>query len=298
MMAPFASVDEIDWLRERATWPLSARSRFISADGLRWHVQCLGEGPPLLLIHGTGSSAHSWHRIIPLLAARWTVVAMDLPGHGFTRGEAAHGMSLTGMSRSLGGLLRALHLQPAIVIGHSAGAAIAVRLACDRYCAPRLLISLNGALVSFDRRYEVLFAPLAKLLAAMPFVPQLFSWRARDRSAVERLIASTGSRLQHQDVDLYWRLVRRPQHLAGALRMMSEWSIADMPTLLRSLPIPLLQIIGMRDGTVPPSVAERVCALLPSAMIVRLAGLGHLAHEEQPEAVARAVFDAAGSVDV
>ncbi|HEY4975216.1 MAG TPA: alpha/beta fold hydrolase BchO, partial [Steroidobacteraceae bacterium] len=224
---------ELDWDRDGGSWPLRESSRFVDAGGLRWHVQQLGVGPALLLIHGTGSSAHSWHRLAPLLAQRWSVTAFDLPGHGFTRGAPALGMSLDGMSGAVGALLQALALSPQLVIGHSAGAAIAVRMALDRQFSPRMLISLNGALLPFDRRHELMFAPLARLLASLPFTPRVFAWRARDRGAVERLIASTGSRLDRADVDRYWRLVRSPGHIAGVLRMMAQWKL---DSLQRQLP--------------------------------------------------------------
>jgi len=283
----------LDWDRDGGSWPLHRCSRFVDAAGLRWHVQQLGAGPALLLIHGTGSSAHSWQRLAPLLAARWSVTAFDLPGHGFTRGTPAAGMSLGGMSDAVAALLQALTISPQLVVGHSAGAAIAARMALDGHFAPQLLISLNGALLPFDRYHAAMFAPLARLLASMPLAAALFSWRARDRRAVERLIASTGSRLQAEDIDLYWRLVRSPGHIAGVLQMMACWDLAALRQCLPQLQVPLLQLIAANDRTVPPAAAQRVRALLPAAGIVTLPDLGHLAHEERADLVARAIGIAA-----
>jgi magnesium chelatase accessory protein len=288
----------LDWERDGGSWPLHESSRFVDAGGLRWHVQELGAGPALLLIHGTGSSAHSWHRLAPLLAARWSVTAFDLPGHGFTRGVPEFGMSLAGMSGAVGALLGALGASPVLVVGHSAGAAIAARMALERQFAPRALISLNGALLPFDRYHDLMFAPLAKLLASMPFAASLFSWRARDRGAVDRLIESTGSRLDRADVDLYWRLVQSPRHIAGVLQMMAQWDLGELQRQLPQLPIALLQLVGANDRTVPPSAALRVRALLPAASIVSLPGLGHLAHEERADLVAQAIFAAADALHV
>jgi magnesium chelatase accessory protein len=284
----------LDWARDGSSWPLHQSSRLLDAGGLRWHVQQLGAGPALLLIHGTGASAHSWHRLAPLLATRWRVTAFDLPGHGFTRGAPAGGMSLDGMSAAVGAMLQALSISPALVVGHSAGAAIAARMALDRQLVPQLLVSLNGALLPFDRYQDLMFAPLARALAAMPFAPNLFAWCARERAAVERLIASTGSRLEREDVDLYWRLVRNPGHVAGVLQMMAQWNLDRLKQQLPQLPVALLQLVGSNDRTVPPATAQRVRALLPAAGIVTLAQLGHLAHEERPDLVAQAIFDAVG----
>ena len=75
----------LDWALENSTWPHAEISRFHQVGGLRWHVQQMGEGPPILLIHGTGASTHSWRDLAPLLAERFTVIAADLPGHGCVR---------------------------------------------------------------------------------------------------------------------------------------------------------------------------------------------------------------------
>jgi len=281
--------DGLDRAWDGGDWPLRDSSRFVDAGGLRWHVQQLGAGPALLLIHGTGSSAHSWHRLAPLLAGSFRVTAFDLPGHGFTRGQPAHGLSLGGMSGAVGALLQALSIRPLLAVGHSAGAAIAARMALDGQFAPRALISLNGALLPFDRYPDLMFAPLARLLASLPFAPRLFCWHARDRAAVERLIASTGSRLGREDVDLYWRLVRSPRHIAGVLQMMAQWDLGELKQHLPQLPVPLVQLVGANDRTVPPSAAQRVRALLPAASVVTLPQLGHLAHEERPDLVAQAI---------
>ena len=288
---------DLDWASDSSDWPLSESSRFEHAGGLRWHVQQLGAGPALLLIHGTGSSAHSWHRLAPLLAGSFRVTAFDLPGHGLTRGEPAHGLSLAGMSGAVGALLQALSIQPLLAVGHSAGAAIAARMALDGLFAPRALIGLNGALLPFDRYPDMLFAPLARLLASVPFAPNLFSWRARDRVAVERLIESTGSKLAREDIDLYWRLVRSPRHVAGVLQMMAQWDLGELKRRLPQLPVPLVQLVGANDRTIPPSAAQRVRALLPAARVVLLPQVGHLAHEERPDLVAQAIGAAVEALD-
>jgi magnesium chelatase accessory protein len=174
-------------------------------------------------------------------------------------------------------------------VGHSAGAAIAARMLLDGQFSPRLLIGVNGALLPFDRYPDMIFAPLARLLAALPFAPNLFCWRARDRVAVERLIASTGSRLASEDIDLYWRLVRSPRHVAGVLQMMAQWDLTQLKRKLPQLQVPLVQLVGANDRTIPPSAAQRVRALLPAASVVTLPQLGHLAHEERPDLVAQAI---------
>jgi magnesium chelatase accessory protein len=278
--------------------PLYGVDRRIEAGGLCWYVQQVGQGPALLLIHGTGSSAHSWHRLAPLLAARWSLTAFDLPGHGQTRGLPEQGLSLPGMSEAIDALLRTLQINPLLVLGHSAGAAIAARMALDRRIAPQALLSLNGALLPLGLSHGMVFAPLAKILATLPFTSELFSWGARDRAAVVRLIHSTGSQLDDDAIDHYWRLLRRPDHVAGVLKMMSQWDLTWLQRQLPQLPVPLIQLVGSNDRTVPPSNAQRVRASVPRGSIVSLPGLGHLAHEESPALVAAAIGSAVDTLRV
>ena len=130
------------------------------------------QGPALLLLHGTGAATHSWRGLLPLLAQHFSVVAPDLPGHGFTQSPPPHRLSLPGMAADLGALLRKLDVKPEIVVGHSAGAAILARMCLDGRIAPRLLVSLNGAFMPFGGVANHLFSPLAKLLVMNPLVPR------------------------------------------------------------------------------------------------------------------------------
>ncbi len=276
----------LNWERDGRDWPNHAFSRFVQAGGLRWHVQQLGHGPILLLVHGTGAATHTWRALAPLLAAHFTVVAPDLPGHGFTEAPPLDALSLPGIAVALHALLRALDLSPRLAAGHSAGAAILARMCLDGHINPAGLLSLNGALLPLQGLVGQFFSPAAKLLARSPLVPRLFAWRAADRSAVERLIRGTGSTLDATGVELYGRVVSNPAHAAAALGMMANWDLVPLVRDLSRLNPRLMLVTGDNDRTLPPSEALRVRALLPSAERVSLPGLGHLAHEERPEEVA------------
>ena len=95
----------LQWDTDGRDWPNRQTSRFVDAGGLRWHVQCAGEGPVALLLHGTGASTHSWRGVLPLLAEHYTVVAPDLPGHGFSGAGADDCYSLPGMAGAVASLL-------------------------------------------------------------------------------------------------------------------------------------------------------------------------------------------------
>ena len=281
----------LDWDVDGGNWPNRGASRFVLAGGLRWHVQISGRGPVALLLHGTGASTHSWRELSPLLAKRFTVVAPDLPGHGFTERPAAAGLSLPGIADSVRQLLVALDRRPVLGLGHSAGAAILARMGIDKALDLRALVSLNGAFLPFRGLPGAVFSPFAKLLAATPWVPQLLAWRGADRAAVQRLIDSTGSSLDAAGVEGYARLVRDPSHIAGVLGMMAAWDLAALERDLPQLDVPVALLVGGRDRTVSPVEAQVVAQRVPRAEVRRFPAYGHLMHEEAPDEVATAVFE-------
>ncbi len=289
------------WERDGRDWPNHAASRFVQAGGINWHVQVVGTGPVLLLAHGTGAATHSWRGLLPPLAAHFTVVAPDLPGHGFTEtpkppglslpglslpGMALPGLSLPGMARELGALTQALGIAPAMAVGHSAGAAILARMCLDGMIAPRVLVSLNGALLPLFGLTGQVFSGIAKLMAGVPVLQTLFARSAGDPATVRRLLAGTGSAIDAAGVEFYRRVAGNRAHAAAALQMMANW---DLQPLVRDLPRlkpHLAQVVGANDRTISPNDAVRVRNMVHGAEIITLPGLGHLAHEEQPFQVA------------
>ena len=275
-----------DWTREGADWPHRAASRFVTAGGLRWHVQDMGKGPVALLLHGTGAATHSWRGLMPLLAARYRVIAPDLPGHGFTRMPEADGMTLPAMAQSLAALLDALDARPSLAIGHSAGSAIAVRMALDGSITPQRILSINGALLPFPGVAALLFPAMARALFLNPLAPRLFALQARIGGETMRVLTrSTGSVIPAPEALCYEKLFRTTGHCTAALTMMAQWDLAPLERNLPQLQIPLTLLHGSADRAVPGSVARIVAERVAHGTAVELPGLGHLAHEEAPMAV-------------
>lgn len=279
----------LNWSVERGSWPHAQTSSFHQAAGLRWHVQQMGQGLPMLLVHGTGASTHSWRRLSPLLAEHFTVIAMDLPGHGFTECPPRRRLSLPGMSEALSELVASLDVRPAVVVGHSAGAAILIRCCLDGLLNPAAVISLNGALLPFHGAAGVLFPRLAKLLFLNPLTPRILARSAADRGRVSRLIRGMGSELDDEGIELYARLFASPEHVAAALGMMANWDLHAFERDLPKLAQPLHLIAGEMDKAVDIRDAEQVAERVVQARLLRLPKLGHLAHEEAPDEVARIV---------
>jgi magnesium chelatase accessory protein len=285
--------DDLTWEREGRDWPNRDHSSFVRAGGLNWHVQRMGRGPILLLIHGTGASTHSWRDLAPRLARHFTVIAPDLPGHAFTSRPPARGLSLTNMTRSMCALIATLDVKPDIIVGHSAGAAIALRMALDGCVSPAAIVSLNGALFPFSGMARHIFPPVARLMLLNPLTPRVFASRAANSQRVMRMIENTGSRIDDTGLSLYRRLFRHHGHVLGALGMMANWDLEPLQRSFQTINTPVILVAADNDRAVPASNSLRARDELPNAKVVYLRGLGHLAHEEAPERVADIIESAA-----
>jgi magnesium chelatase accessory protein len=251
---------------------------------VRWHVQIAGAGPVLLLLHGTGAATHSWRHLIPLLAKDFTVIAPDLPSHGFT---SSGPKALSAMAKAIAGLLGALDLKPDIIVGHSAGVAVGLRMVIDGMVASKAVVGLSPALLPFPGLAAKLFPTMAKLLFVNPFAPHIFAGIARGPGEVARfMVRSTGSKIDAAGIDGYAKLFGKPGHIAGTIAMMASWDLEPLKRDLPGLKVPLLLIHGDGDTAIPLAKAREAATLAPGARLEVLSGLGHLAHEEAPERVA------------
>lgn len=277
------------WPIEGRGWPLAEHSRFVDAGGLRWHVQTLGAGPAILLLHGTGAATHSWRGLAPLLARRFTVVAPDLPGHGFTAGIPPAGLTLPAMAGAVEALIDVLGARPMLIVGHSAGAAIAVRMALDGV-AVQGIVGLSPALQPFPGIASKLFPSLARLLFVNPFAPHIFAAIARRPGETRRFLErSTGSRIDDAGIACYARLFANAGQCGGAIRMMADWDLAPLAAALPTMRQPLLLIHGANDAAIRTDPVRRSAAAASDGRLELLPGLGHLAHEERPGLVAASI---------
>lgn len=270
-------------------WPNRAASRHVFCAPHLWHVQELGSGPTLLLIHGAGGASHSWRGLVPLLADHYRLVIIDLPGQGFTRLGARHRCGLDAMAEDLARLMAHEGWKPAAYIGHSAGAAIALRLA--EVAPPRAVIGLNAALGQFEGVAGWLFPVMAKLLAAAPFVAQIFSRIAGNPAKVTSLLASTGSTIDAAGQALYLALLRMPSHVDATLAMMAQWTLDGLMARLPQQSTPCLLITATNDHAVPPAKSAQAAQRMPNARWQDVPGFGHLLHEEAPQIVAPLILD-------
>ena len=260
------------------TWPFRAASRHVACRPHLWHVQEIGAGPTLLLIHGAGGATHSWRNLIPLLAPHYRVIAVDLPGQGFTVLGDRSRCGLDATAADIAALVAHEGWQVSGIIGHSAGAAIALRLAETMKLSA--VVGINAALSRFEGMAGWLFPAIAKLLAITPLVPQIFSRLGGTPAQVHQLLTSTGSQIEPAGEAQYLHLVRMSSHVDATLTMMAQWVLDAMLSRLARQTVPCLLITGSNDRAVPPAVSRKAASVIPSAQLASCAGFGHLLHEE------------------
>lgn len=269
----------LDWARDGRQWPLHDNSTFVMSSGLRWHVQQMGRGPDLVLLHGVAASTHSFRDLAPLLASRYRVTMMDLPGHAFTSGHRARDLTLPNMADLIGRLIADLKLKPVGIVGHSAGAAIGARALLGGGIHAPVLIGINAALMPFPGAAGKLFPSMARALFLNPFAPVFFASQVSGRS-VARLLEGTGSHLDETGRGYYRQLLGTSAHLAAVIGMMAQWDLVSLLDDLSSLPAQLVLIVGDGDRAVPPSQADEIANRIGNVRVVHMANYGHLVHEE------------------
>ena len=281
----------LSWEQHRAHWPLSEHSQFVNAAGLRWHVQTLGEGPLLLMLHGLGASTHSWRGMAPLLAAHHRVMLIDLPGHAFSSTPSAQAAGLPDMAQALQGLMMQLQTWPSVVVGHSAGATLAARWLLNHPERPApALVAFNPAWLPLSGAAHWLFPLSAKLISLNPLSAWLFAKAMQQESLVGKILSSTGSHLAAEDAACYKLLMQSPSHVQGVLQMMLHHDLGALPAQLAELKSRVLILAAENDQAVPHDHAVTAQQRIPGAALLSLQALGHLAHEENPQLCAQMVL--------
>ncbi len=261
----------------------------------RWHVQQLGTGTDTLLLHGAGASSHSWAPLVPFLADDSRLFMPDLPGHGFTLSPKGRAR-LPEVARDLAVLLADQSIAPDVLIGHSAGGAIALEMVRQGLIQPRRIVILNGALEDFRGAAGFLFPVIAKVLALNPLTGLFLSSGTQSLSQARSMIRSTGSELPDALLEPYAQLIGKRRHVDGTLGMMAQWSLAELNKALPGIRTPVLFVHGAKDSAVDLRVAKRAVDAMPNARLEVLETAGHLAHEEAPEEIAAYVRAFADSV--
>jgi magnesium chelatase accessory protein len=272
-------------------WPLRELSNSVSAGQMEWHVQMAGAGltregaakPIALLLHGTGSSAHSWAELLPVLAKSHWVIAPDLPGHGFTISHQSEQLSLTLITHKLAELLCALGVEQIdSIIGHSAGATLGLQYSL-LYPAPKRILGLNPSLVSLPSFYHSFLAPLINPIATSSFVSSMIADLLPFTSMIDKLLDSTNSKLNGIQRERYKLLFKQKNHINGSLNFMAATDIPNLLAHAHEITSELIFLVANQDSWVQK---EELLAVIhryfPRSTVIQKDG-GHLFHEANPD---------------
>jgi pimeloyl-ACP methyl ester carboxylesterase len=263
-------------------------SRFVDVEGVRIHYKQMGEGEPvLLLLHGFGASTFSWREVMAPLAETATVIAFDRPAFGLTerpmRGTDAwpgyNPYSYAAQPRLTVGLMDALGVDTAVLVGNSAGGTVSVLTALAYPERIDALILVDAAVYTGGGSPPVLRpllrTPQLDRLGPL-FVRRIRSW-SRDfgRSAWH-----DPSRIPPE----FWEGYERPLRAENWDRALWELTrSAERPALadrLDEITLPVLVITGDDDRIVPTEQSIRLAEELPNAGLVVLEACGHVPQEE------------------
>ncbi len=278
-----------------ADWPHANCSTFVTAAGLRWHVQRAGHGPCVLLVHGTAGATFTWRDVLPLLTPWADVIAFDLPGHGFTTGATLEQLSLDGMTAAVTELLHALGVRPAIAVGHSAGAAVLLQLVSSHEVTPQSIIGVNSALVSSNALGQILL-PFSRALFDVETVRSGVAALLRNGTIARTLLRSTGSMLDAVQEARYVSMLTDERRVGAVLQMMSRWDLALLQSTFPRVRTPVTLIHSRNEPWVDFDDLMAATQTLPARTVIDLTPAGHLIPDEQPQRVADAIATAYASL--
>lgn len=248
----------------------------IDIGGLRIAFKRVGEGPPLVLLHGALSDSRVWRRQLDELSDEFTVVAWDAPGCGRSSDPPApETFRLSDYANCLAGLVDALGLGRAHVLGLSFGGGLALELYRRHPTVPKTLVlasayagwagSLPPEEVERRRQRALREADLPPEQWVPGYLPGLFTETAPP-GLIDEAVAIMSE--------------TRP---AGMKAMMYAFAEADLRDVLPLIEVPTLLLYGEADRRSPLNVAEGLHAKIPTSKLVVMPGVGHDSNLEAPE---------------
>jgi pimeloyl-ACP methyl ester carboxylesterase len=265
----------------------SPPSQFVEAAGMRLHIRDTGprDGLAVLLIHGFGSSLHTWEAWTPLLEDRFRVVSLDLPGWGLTGPDPTGDYSDERSVAVLSALMDRVGIAEAAVVGSSMGGRIAWRFAAaEPTRVSKLVLMAPDGFASLGREY-------GRAPQRLPWLMRLLPYSAPKpllRRTMQNAYAVPGV-LTDAVVERYHVMLLAPGVRRAILERILQTRLVPPEPVLATIRAPVLLLWGERDRAVPSSHAADYERALPDARTVILPGVGHVPMEEAPETSAKAL---------
>jgi pimeloyl-ACP methyl ester carboxylesterase len=260
-------------------------SAFLPVAGMEVHYRDEGDPQdslPIVLIHGTGASLHTFEGWAQALKTRKRVIRMDLPAFGLTGPFPGRDYAMGNYVAFLDDFLRALGVEHCILAGNSLGGAIAWQYTAEKPERVEQLILIDAAGYPSAAKSE----PLAFTLARIPVLSKLFTFitpRAAVKASLENVYADQ-SKVSDELVALYFDLsLRAGNRQAFVDRLNTPYDDSKLPRL-KAIQQPTLILWGAEDLLIPVEIAQRFHEDLPRSTLVILEDVGHVPMEESPAA--------------
>lgn len=261
-------------------------SKFAEVQGLRLHLR--DEGPrsdpvPIVLVHGTSSSLHTWDAWADVLSQTRRVIRFDLPGFGLTGPRADGQYTISNDVAVLIGLLDALKIERVVLAGNSLGGRIAWTTAVMHPARVERLVLVDAAGYPLNPTSVPIGFKLARIGWLAPVLNSTLPRGVIESST--RNVYGDPSRVSPELVDRYYEMtLRAGNRRALGERLRNPDLAVDRSADIARITQPTLIIWGSKDRLIPPENAARFHADIAGSELVMLDGLGHVPMEEDPAA--------------
>lgn len=267
------------WRRQYPSLPLfGLPTETVTVDKFELRYHRSGRGPFLVLLHGIGADLQCWRRVVPLLNADFTVIALDLPGFGQSSKVRNERYGLDDQAQRLIAFFDALGIRSAFVVGNSMGGNLALWLAILREERVKgvAVIAPPSRVLPLSLRHWTWVARPASYLVARPALRWLHERTVSRRELVSR-----------ERIEETWKTYgRNPDAIASFLLATETLSDPRLARRLGEIEQPVLVLWGSRDKLVTRKMIDSLNAVLPQAETIVHLGGGHHLQEDEPEWVA------------
>ena len=297
LLALVALAVGLNWAPDQPVETLTARwapppSAFIDVRGLKAHVR--DEGPrddpaPLVLIHGTSSSLHTWEGWVAAFKGERRVITMDLPGFGLTGPNAKDDYRIATYASFVIDLLDTLAVKKCILAGNSLGGEIAWHVAVSSPVRVERLILVDSAGYPMQSQS----VPIGFRIARMPGLNRIMEFtlpRSLVASSV-RNVYGDAARVTPELIDRYEALTLRSGNRHALVRRFEQSDFGADAARITAIRQPTLILWGGRDRLIPVDNARRFAHDINGSRLVIFDDLGHVPHEEDAARTAAAVRD-------